>query len=84
MPNERGYLVCRHGKLLLKQNDAQGGAHNVDVSTHCSRGKPIALVHTHNVTPEPSKLDLQTAKDKKLPVCVIFAGRVKCYKVVEK
>jgi hypothetical protein len=80
MPAEKGYLVCRHGRVLLKQNEIEGGAHNVDVSTHCSKGQPVALVHTHNVNPSPSPQDIQTAKEKGLKVCVDFQGKVKCYK----
>ncbi len=80
MLSETGYLVCRRGKVSLKENEATGGAHNVDVSTHCSKGKAIALVHTHNVNPNPSELDLQTSKDKGLSVCVVYKGIVKCYR----
>ncbi len=81
MPKEIGYLVCRAGKVHLKQNETLGEEHNVDVSTHCSKGKPVALVHTHNVNPQPSQLDLQTAKERKLVVCVDFKGRISCFKV---
>ena len=80
MPVEKGYLVCRHGRVLLRDNDVEGSAHNVDVSTHCSQGKPVALVHTHNVNPEPSPQDLQTAREKRLIVCVDWKGAVKCYR----
>jgi len=80
MPNEKGYLVCRLGEQLTKHHETEGGAHNVDVHTHCSKGQPVALVHTHNVNPEPSPQDIQTSKEKKLIVCVDFRGKVKCYK----
>ena len=82
MKPERGYLVCRKGKVLLKQNETKGGAHHVDVNVHCSQGEPVALVHTHNINPHPSQLDLQTAKAHKLVVCVDFLGKIKCFKVV--
>ncbi len=82
MPNEVGSLVCRQGKVLVKHNETEGQAHNVDVHTHCSKGTPVALVHTHNVNPEPSPLDLQTAKQHKLMVCVDFKNHVRCYKTV--
>ena len=80
--NEVGYLVCRQGKVLVKHNETEGEAHSVDVHTHCSRGEPVALVHTHNVNPNPSKLDLQTSKSHRLLVCVDFKGQVKCYRAV--
>ena len=82
MSREVGYLVCRKGKVLLKQNETLGEAHNVDVSTHCSKGSPVALVHTHNVNPNPSQLDLQTGKEKHLVICVDFKGHVSCYRSV--
>jgi hypothetical protein len=82
MPNEKGYLTCRIGGKLYKHNEVEGQAHNVDVHTHCSRGTPVALVHTHNVNPNPSPQDLQTAKTHRLIVCVDFRGVIKCFKVV--
>ncbi|MDP2730132.1 MAG: hypothetical protein Q8O55_06600 [Dehalococcoidales bacterium] len=81
MAKEVGYLVCRQGRVYLKQNETLGEAHSVDVSTRCSRGEPVALVHTHNVNPHPSQLDLQTAKERKLVVCVDWKGRITCWKV---
>ena len=80
MPNEKGFLVCRIGKVLLKEHETEGEEHNVEVHTHCSKGQPVALVHTHNINPEPSPQDIQTSKEKKLIVCVDFLGNVKCYK----
>ncbi len=84
MPKEKGYLVCRKGRLLIRQNDTEGGEHNVDIIPHCSKGEPVALVHTHNVNPNPSDLDLKTAKERRLIVCVDFRGRVTCYQTVGK
>lgn len=81
MPNEVGYLICRRGKALLKEHETTGGDHHVDVSTMCSRGIAVALVHTHNVNPMPSPLDLETARAKKLAVCVDFKGIVTCYRM---
>lgn len=80
MPKEVGYLVCRTGAVLTKHNEVEGGEHNVDVHTHCSKGTPVALVHTHNVNPNPSPLDLKTSKHHKLLVCVDFKGNVQCYR----
>jgi hypothetical protein len=91
--NETGYLVCRKGRVLLKQKEAQGSNPEltvsngnlkyfakVDIDMHCFRGKPEALVHTHNVSPAPSKQDLETAKTLGVKVCVDFHGKIKCYK----
>ena len=84
MKPETGYCVCKNGKLLIKVNETAGKDHNVDVSMHCPAGKPVALVHTHNVNPNPSPQDLQTSKDKKITVCIDFKGqgKVRCYKGV--
>ena len=81
MKAEVGYLVCRRGHAHVKENETVGQAHSVDVSTRCSRGIAVALVHTHNVNPSPSPLDLQTAKSKNLAVCIDYAGIVTCYRV---
>jgi hypothetical protein len=78
--NEKGYLVCRHGKALLRQSTIQGEAHNIDIPVRCSRGTPHALVHTHPSNPAPSKQDLDTAKRLKVRVCVIHKGKTTCYK----
>jgi proteasome lid subunit RPN8/RPN11 len=80
MKPEVGYLVCRHGRVYLRENETVGEEHNIDISTHCSQGQPVALVHTHNVNPDPSALDIQTSKEKGLKVCVDFHGKVKCYR----
>ena len=84
MPKEIGYLVCRRGKTYEKQNETIGKEHQVDISVRCSLGEPVALVHTHNINPHPSQLDLQTAKEKKLVVCVDWKGVIKCFRVVDK
>jgi len=80
MKPEVGYLVCKLGEKLTKHHETEGGAHNVDVHTHCSRGQPVALVHTHNVNPDPSPQDLETSKKHKLVVCVDWKGRIRCYR----
>lgn len=80
MANEKGYLVCRCGRVYLKEHDSEGEAHSIDIPTTCSKGKPVALVHTHNVNPDPSPQDIQTSKEKGLKVCVDFQGKVKCYR----
>jgi len=77
---ERGYLVCKQGRVLLRQNDSEGEAHTVSISTKCSHGKPVALVHNHNVNPDPSPQDIEASKEHRILVCVDFRGKVKCYK----
>jgi hypothetical protein len=92
---EHGYLVCRKGKVLIKQGEHTGEpgkltkddqgqiVHKTEINlpTQCTRGKPVALYHTHNISPEPSKQDLKTAKQFGVKVCVDFKGHVRCYKV---
>lgn len=83
--NERGYTVCRNGKLK-KGPEATGGTHNVVVNVTCPAGsKPRALFHTHpggNIRPSPQ--DLITAQQHNLPVCVKAQGKVRCYRPKQK
>jgi hypothetical protein len=94
MPNEHGYLVCKKGRVLIKQGEHTGGVgkfttdengqvmHRTEINlpTQCTRGKAVALYHTHNISPEPSEQDLKIAKQFNIKVCVDFQGKVKCYK----
>ena len=82
MANEIGYLVCHVHRRLHRENDTDGEAHTIEIKTHCDRGDPVALVHTHNVNPNPSGTDLRTSKDKGLIVCVTFNRQTKCYRGV--
>lgn len=77
---EKGFLVCRVGTRLHREHDTDGEAHTIEIRTHCDRGEPVALVHTHNVNPNPSQIDLQTSKERNLVVCVVFRDKTKCYK----
>jgi proteasome lid subunit RPN8/RPN11 len=80
---ERGYCVCRDGRLLLKEKTIPGEASSIQIPVKCSRGQPAALVHSHtsgNIN--PSSQDLQTSKRLGIPVCVRTKHGIRCYKAV--
>jgi hypothetical protein len=94
MPKESGYLVCKKGRVLIKQGEHTGEEgkfttdengqviHRTEINlpTQCTRGKAVALYHTHNISPQPSEQDIKTANEHRIMVCVDFKGKVKCYK----
>lgn len=85
MEKERGYTVCRNGRLK-KGIEVKGDAHSVSIPTKCPSGsKPVALFHTHPGPPPfgsltPSPLDIKTMHEKGLPICIKAGNKIKCYR----
>ncbi len=78
---ERGYTVCRNGKLK-KGIEVKGDAHSVSIPINCPAGsKPAALMHTHpSGSLQLSPRDIKTMHEKGLPVCVKVGNKIKCYR----
>ncbi len=81
MEKERGYTLCRNGKLK-KGIEVKGDAHSVAIPIVCPTGsKPAGLMHTHpGGSLELSPQDIKTMHEKGLPVCVKAGNKIKCYR----
>lgn len=83
MENERGFVVCKNGRLV-KGPEVEGTSHSVKVPIRCPPGsKPRALVHTHpGGNPNLSDQDKREARRINLPVCTKTRQfRYRCFKV---
>ena len=85
MEKERGFTVCRNGRLK-KGPEVKGDASSVAIPIRCPAGsKPVALMHTHpSGSLGLSSKDIQTMREKGLPVCVKAGGKIKCYRPSKK
>lgn len=81
MAKERGYTVCRNGRLS-RGVQVSGDDHSVSIPIGCPSGsKPAGLFHTHpGGTLEASPQDLRKMREKNLPVCIRVGNTVKCYR----
>ena len=78
---ERGYTVCRNGKITKGQT-VVGLPSSVSIPVVCPAGsQPRALFHTHpGGSLQLSPQDIKTMREKGLPVCIKAGTRIKCYK----
>ncbi len=85
MDKERGYTVCKNGKLE-KGIEVIGTTSSVSIPISCPVGsKPRALVHTHpGGSLALSPQDIKTMHETGLPVCVRAGGKIKCWKPRKK
>ncbi len=81
MAKERGYTVCRNGRLK-KGIEVTGDSHSVAIPISCPTGsKPAALFHTHpGGSIQMSAQDIKTMNAKGLPVCIRVGDKIKCYR----
>lgn len=73
--------ICRGKSGLSRGSSSCGSRQHVSIQVACPAGtKPVGLLHNHFHSHRPSPDDLHVARSRKIAVCIVHNGTVKCYR----